>query len=208
MPDDRDERLWLARLRWRLRGAWQGPAFVVLTAAEAALLRWLPFSGDKGLDLIGGVLLAGFFNLAICAVVGPLGAWLLRRRRPTLPVEIARDKTATAFMAGLAVLLLAGGIGHRGSVADADADHERQLAAVRAWVAHHAGPEFQAGARSPSTYKLAEDSYRTCVVGDEPGRELCLYVRTDQAQPIVRRDPSQEPNSVLAGPDNPGRSGR
>lgn len=209
MPDERDERLWLARLRWRLRGASQAPAFLVLTAAEAALLRWLPFTGDDGLDLVGGVLLAGFFNLAICGAGAPLLAWLTRRRRTTtLPAEVARDRAATGLMLALALLVLAGGLAHRGHVSDSERDHQRQLAAVRAWVAHHAGPEFQAGARSPSTWKLARDRYRTCVTGDEPGRELCLYVRTDQAQPIVRKDPSQEPNSLLAGPDNPGRSGR
>ena len=91
-------------------------------------------------------------------------------------------------------------------MSDSDQDHVRQLAAVRAWVAHNAEPEFQAGASAPSTWKLAQDRYRTCVVGNVPGRELCLIVFTDKAQPIVRVDDSQEPNSYLAGPDNPGRA--
>lgn len=207
MPDERDQRLWLTRLRWRLRGAWQAPAFIVLTAVEAALLRWLPFSGDDGLDLVGGVLLAGFSNLAICGALAPLLAWATRRRRAaTVPAEVARDRAATVLMLGLALLVLAGGITHRGHVSDSDLAHDRQLRAVRAWVAHHAGPEYQAGARAPSTWKLARDRYRTCIVGREPGRELCLFVTTDQAQPIVRKDDSQEPNSYLAGPDNPGRA--
>ena len=207
MADERDERLWLARLRWRLRGAWQAPTFVVLTIVEAVLLARLPFSGDKGLDPIGAFLLAGFANLAICAIVGPLIGWAARRRKPVIPAEVARDRAATALMLGLGVLILAGGLANRGTVTESDADHERQLAAVRAYVAHNAPAEFQRGAASPSTWKLAEDRYRTCVRGDDPDRELCLFVTTDEPRPIVREDDSQEPNSVVAGPDNPGRSG-
>lgn len=36
----------LTRLRWRVRGAWQWPAFVLLTLADAALLHWLPLAGE------------------------------------------------------------------------------------------------------------------------------------------------------------------
>ena len=47
-----DERLWLRRLRWRLRGALQGPAFVLATVVEAVLLNRLPVAGDQGLDRV------------------------------------------------------------------------------------------------------------------------------------------------------------
>ena len=39
--------------------------------------------------------------------------------------------------------------------------------------------------------------YRTCVPGPG-GRRLCLMVNTDQSPPVVRRDPSAEPNESLA----------
>ena len=34
------------RLRWRLRGAWQWPAFIVLTLVDALLVARLPFQGE------------------------------------------------------------------------------------------------------------------------------------------------------------------
>ena len=40
------ERLWLPRLKWRIRGAWQWPAFALLTVLDAVLLTQLPFYGD------------------------------------------------------------------------------------------------------------------------------------------------------------------
>nr|MBA2349142.1 hypothetical protein [Solirubrobacterales bacterium] len=80
MAEDPDESLWRARLRWRLRGAWQGPTFVVLTLVEAVLLNRLPISGDDGLDVVGGFLLCGFLNLAIVGLLAPAFARLRRRR--------------------------------------------------------------------------------------------------------------------------------
>ncbi len=58
------------RLRWRLRGAWQWPAFVALTAVDAVLIARLPFQGE-GADVIGAALVATFFNLLAVALVAP-----------------------------------------------------------------------------------------------------------------------------------------
>jgi len=68
------------RLRWRLRGAWQWPVFVLLTAIDTILIALLPFPGE-GTDPLGALLLATFFNLLAVAVVAPLAGLLLRRRR-------------------------------------------------------------------------------------------------------------------------------
>ena len=80
----------LRRLRWRLRGAWQWPTFVVLTVVDAVLLVRLPFQGE-GADLFGALIVAGFFNVLAVALLAPLGGMLLRRRRRDLPFMIARD---------------------------------------------------------------------------------------------------------------------
>jgi hypothetical protein len=120
MEDDREERLWTSRLRWRLRGAWQAPTFVATTLLGALLLNRLPISGDEGLDPIGGFLLCGFFNLVVAGFLAPVGARLLQRRRPSpVPVGVVQDRVATSLMAALAVTLLAIGLGHRSAVADA-----------------------------------------------------------------------------------------
>ena len=92
------ERLWLARLRWRLRGATQAPLFVVLVLLEGVLLNRLPVTGEEGADLVGGILLAGFLNLAIVAIVAPVVVVVRRHRHrraarsAPVPVHVARDQ--------------------------------------------------------------------------------------------------------------------
>lgn len=205
--EDRDESIWRARLRWRLRGAWQAPAFAGFTLLEAVLLNRLPISGDEGIDPIGGFLLCGFFNLAIVAFLAPVAARLARRRRPSaLPLGVLQDRVATSLMGALAVGLLAIGIAHHADVEESRREYERQLVAVRAYVAHQAPPEFRAGIGAESVWKQKDDFYRTCVPGPDPRRNLCLYVETDGVT-TVTRDPDMQSNSRIAGPDNPGRRG-
>jgi hypothetical protein len=73
------------------------------------------------------------------------------------------------------------------------------------WVAHRAPQAYRENVDRASTWKQGPDLYRTCVPGPDPQRALCLLVFTDQSPPAVQRDPDQRPNSVVAGPDNPGR---
>ena len=107
---------WLARMRWRRRGAWLLPAFVVATVSDAvdrspaAALR-------RDADDPRAALLAGWFlNLLAVLLLGwPLGA-LLRRARPDLPRVVARDYAGTTAVTLVAVLLLVLGLLHRPSV--------------------------------------------------------------------------------------------
>src|SRR5690242_13063099 len=79
VPVDRLERRQaLRRMRWRMRGAWQWPAFFAFTLADAAVLALLPFYGGGPGGFVPSVLLAGFFNLAAVAVGAPLAGRLLR----------------------------------------------------------------------------------------------------------------------------------
>jgi hypothetical protein len=77
--------------------------------------------------------------------------------------------------------------------------------AVREWVATQAPPVYRANIDRADSWKQGSHLYRTCVPGPDPRRALCLIVFTDQRPPAVQRDPDQRPNSVVAGPDNPGR---
>jgi hypothetical protein len=206
MPDREVIAQWRSRLRWRLRGAWQWPAFVVLTVVDGVILSQLPFTGD-GTTLFEGVLLACFFNLVAVAAVAPAGGWLLRRRRPGLPRVVANDKVGTASLLALSALLVAGGLAHRPTVQAHDEEFRAQLAAARRWVAHRAPAEYRAGVGLEDTWQPGPRLYRTCFPGRDPRRHLCLLVRTDEPVPIVRRDPDQRPNAVVAGPGNPGRAG-
>lgn len=207
MAEDRDERIWRARLRWRLRGAWQAPAFVAFTLVEAVLLNRLPIAGDDGMDLVGGFLLCGFFNLAIVGFLAPLFSRLAQHRRPSsLPLPVLQDRVGTSLMGALAVALLAIGVAHRSAVADSRREFAQHLQVVRAYVAHQAPPEYRAGIGDEDVWKQKDGSYRTCVPGPDPRRSLCLYVDTEGI-PTVTRDPDQQSNARIAGADNPGRRG-
>jgi len=180
------------RLRWRLRGAWQWPAFVVLTLLDAALVSRLPFQGE-GTDAIGGVLVAGFFNLLAVALLAPLCGLLLRRRRRDLPFMIARDYAGTTLLVLVFLGILVGGLIHRQAVVAERADRRAVFGAVHDYVVQSA-PAFVAGLGSLDNLKLESDRYRACVPGPEQ-RPLCLFVNTDQSPAGVTRDPSREPNS-------------
>jgi hypothetical protein len=188
------ESVWWPRLRWRMRGAWQWPAFAVLTAVDALLLARLPFRGD-GADALGAVLLAGFFNLLVVAVAAPLVGALVRLRRRDLPGVVARDYAGTALLAAVTCALLLGGVLHRSALSEERSDRAALMVGVHDYVVSQA-PRFQAGLGRPDIVQLETDQYRVCVYGSER-LPLCLFVNTDQRPAGVRRDPSREPNTGL-----------
>jgi hypothetical protein len=190
------ERVWLSRLRWRWRGAWQWPAFVALTLGDAVLLHLLPIGGG-GTGLYAGLLLAMFFNLVAVAGAGPLIGWLLRRRSPALPKVIAADRGGTVALIGTTLILAGFGIAHRD---DLRAQHEEfvtQSYAARVYVAHQAAPEFRRNIRRADSIQLGEHLYRTCVPGDDGRRALCLIIDVSADPPDVRRDGSSAPNTTF-----------
>jgi hypothetical protein len=192
------EALWQTRLRWRLRGAMLWPAFVVAVVAEAVLLDRLPVSGDDGPGLFAAVLLAGFANLVIVAVVAPLAGRWLRRRRPEMPPVIATDRAGAVLVAAGGALVVVLGLLHHSSVQAARADLSAQAASARRFVISQAPHEFQANVDHLDTVKQGDDLYRTCVAGPDPRRAFCVFVTTDQSPPGVTRDPDQRPNAAVA----------
>ena len=190
----------LRRARWRLRGAWQAPAFVVFTIAGTLILELLPLAGDDGPGLIGAFLIAGFINLFGLAVLGPLiGLWL-NRRRGDRPLFAARDRGGVYALAGLCALLVAAGLAHRPALKQGQRALAAQITAARAYFAREAPAGYRAQLPELTTWKPGEDLYRTCLAGPDPRRHLCVYVMTDESPPRVTRDDSQEPNERLAGP--------
>src|SRR3954447_13192537 len=121
------------RVRWRLRGAWQWPAFAALTVFDALLAARLPFQGE-GADVIGALLFAGFVNLLAVAVLAPFAGMALRRRRRDLPAMIARDYAGTTLLCAIAALLVAGGLAHRSALLAERADERAVVAAVHDYV--------------------------------------------------------------------------
>jgi hypothetical protein len=191
----RVERLWWTRLRWRMRGAWQWPAFLALTLVDGVLLAALPFYGDGPGGIVPGILLAGFANLFCIAVVAPLvGRRLVRRRRPDLPKPIADDYAGTALLCGLCVALLAGGLAHRPAAAAERGDRRAAFLAVHAYVST-AARSYQPGLAATDLMRVEPDLYRGCVPGRDPGRWLCLFVRTERRPAGVTPDPDRSPNA-------------
>jgi hypothetical protein len=190
------ESVWWPRLRWRMRGAWQWPAFGVLTAVDALLLARLPFRGG-GADALGALLLAGFLNLLVVAVAAPLLGVLVRLRRRDLPGVVARDYAGTALLVLVTCVLLLGGVLHHSALSEARADRAALMVGVHNYVVTQA-PRFQGGLARPDVVELETDHYRVCVYGSER-LPLCLFVNTDQRPAGIRRDPSREPNTGLGG---------
>ena len=194
------ESLWRARLRWRLRGALLWPAFVLLTLLDALLLGRLPIAGDGGTDFVPALLVGFFFNLVAVTLITPPAAMLRRRRRPDLPKVVATDRAGTALVCGVTLALLAGGLGHRSAVREAEHDFAVQQFAARRFISRQAPPPFRDRAGESDSIKLEEDLYRTCAPGDDPRRHFCVLVRTDAMPPGIVVDESRETNAQLNEP--------
>jgi hypothetical protein len=189
------ERLWARRLRWRMRGAWQWPAFALLTLVNGILLTKLPFYSRGAGNLAGGILLAAFANILIVAVVAPLLGRRLRRRRPDLPRLVASDYAGAGALGALSLLFLLGGILHRPAVAADERKDASVGAAARAYVLSQA-PEYRAGIASMDAIQLEDDLYRACVPAHVPDRAVCVFVRTGQSPPGVTRDTDETTNQA------------
>jgi hypothetical protein len=191
------ESLWRSRLRWRWRGALQWPAFVALCVADALLLGVLPIAGDAGTDFVPAFLLAMFFNLIAVALVGPLAAIVLRRRRPDLPKVVAQDSTGTAALVLVSLGFLAGGLIHAPVRAEAERDFAAQYVAARDYAHTRAPEQFRDGIGQMTTLKLEDELYRTCVPGDDPKRWFCMYISTASSPPGITVDRNRESNASL-----------
>jgi hypothetical protein len=195
-----DESLWRARLRWRWRGALQWPAFALLCLLDALLLGVLPIAGDGGTDFVPAFLLAMFFNLLAVALVGPLAAIALRRRRPDLPKIVAQDYTGTAALLLVTLALLAGGLVHAPVRDEAERDLAAQARAAQQYAQARAPEPFRDHASAMTTLKLEDELYRTCVPGDDPKRWFCMYVSTESSPPGITVDRNRESNASLNRP--------
>jgi hypothetical protein len=209
-PVSPDERFWPARLRWRLRGAWLWPAFVLFTVADGVLLHLLPpvrlgFTRE-GMTLVFGVIVATFANLVLVGAVAP---WLARRlaARPVVAaggalrevpdqvrLEVVQDRVATALLAAGLVGVLAAGLGSREVVvADTNAT-EKNAQLVRHYVQHSGDPELIRNIETANTFKLGEGYFRTCIARDNRRTYFCLLVNTTKHPARMLRDPSTAPN--------------
>jgi hypothetical protein len=188
----------LIRLRWRLRGAWLWPSFVVLTVADALIVHDLPPSGD-GASLIGGWVLGAILTLlGIVILAGPLGR-LVRWLRPDMPKVVARNYAGALVTVAITLALLAAGLVHRRAM-DADRAALRDaVARAEAYIGAHAPAEFQGDLRTLVTYEVqVPEIYRVCA--NDPTHTSYYCVVVNRTQPFGRsvHYSGAEPNSLLA----------
>ena len=180
------------RLRWRLRGAWQWPAFALLTVVDAVLAARLPFQGE-GADAFGAVLFAGFVNLVVIALVAPLVGFCLRRRRRDLPSFIARDYAGTGLLVFITAALVTGGLLHHSAAAAKRDERRAVFKAVHDYVVA-TEPQFTPGLSTIDVRELEPNSYRACVYRAHERLPICFFVNTDQSPAGLKRDPARHGN--------------
>lgn len=199
---DRSEHLWARRLRWRIRGAWQWPAYAVLTLLDAVILHELP-PVTGGVDFIPGLIVSSFGNLFLMGVVAPwLGRRLAQREAGTdgngiplsVKIEVLKDRSAAVLLGVAWVGLVAAGLAARPLIVSETRETERNADLVREHVLAEAPHEIQRNLDTANTVKLEDGYFRTCVNYDERDRAYCLFVDVDSEPPRVVEDPSTLPN--------------
>lgn len=192
------EGAWLARMRWRRRGAWLLPAFAIATLFDAAIGHLLPLSGET--QTILAALLAGWFlNLFAVLLLGwPLGA-AIRRARPDMPRVVARDYAGTGAVIAVAVTLLVLGLVHRPSVMAHRHAMRDAIVRAQAFIGDRAPAEFRRNLAHVSTVAIEPGNiYRTCVPSERTPRTYCVIVKTHL--PLARsvRFDGYESNAVFS----------
>ena len=197
-----DERFWTSRLRWRLRGAMQWPAFVLFTLLDAVVIAELPPSVVKEPNLIVGLLAATFGNLVLIGAVAPFLARRMARDRPGETArELLQDRIATVALAAGLFACTASGLANRPVVVSETEDTEEVGRQLRAYVERSGSQELRRNLETANTIRLSDGYFRVCIARDDRRRNVCLFVDTGKDPTEVRRDPSAEPNAGFAAPD-------
>jgi hypothetical protein len=213
-------RLWARRLRWRMRGGMQWPAFALLTVGDGVLMHVVPPLASN-VELIPGIIVASFANLFLVGAVAP---WIARRMiaereagaatsqpvatngasaaGPTAaPYEVVLDRVATGLLLAGTLGLLAAGLASRPLIVSETEATELNARVVRDYVSAHATPEYQRNVDAANTIRLADGYFRTCIPADDRRRVWCVLVDTNLEPPDVREDRSVTPNDEYLGPD-------
>ena len=171
------EAAWIARARWRWRGAWLWPMFVATALLDGFIAQTRPFIGDHQ-SIAGGVLAGLILNLlAVLFVSRPLGA-LLRRRRPDLPVMVARNYAGTFAVLLVSAGLAGAGLARHPSIVERQRALADAIMRAEAYIGDHAPATFRANARATDTFTIeAGTIYRTCASSQDRRRSYCVIVK-------------------------------
>ena len=193
------------RLRWRMRGAWQWPAFVVADAwSTRSLIALLPFYGRRARTLLGALLLARLRQPARGRRRWRRSPGVLVRRRRRRPAAHGRARLRGhgAARAASPSALVAGGLMHRPALrrrARATGAAVRRRARLRA----RAGAALRGAGWPPRTPCGSSRPLPRLRARARPRRWLCLFVNTDQSPPGVGRSRPEPTARTGAGPATP-----
>ncbi len=189
-------------MRWRLRGAWQWPAYALLTVLDAVILHELP-PVREGVDFVPALIVSSFGNLFLMGAVAPwLGRRLAERERAAggngiplaVRVEVLKDRTAAVLLTIATVGLLVAGLGNQPAVVAETEDVEDAIALLERYVPGNAPHEIQRNLEIVNTERLEEGYFRMCINYDERDRAWCVFVNVKAEPPTIVRDPSEIPN--------------
>lgn len=189
---------WLHRARWRWRGALLWPTFVVAVFADGLIARWRPFIGNSQ-SVGGGVLAGSILNLLGVVLLSAAAAALLRRLRPDLPVQIARNYGGTAVVVGISLVLFAIGEARHQGIVSRQRVLNDAIVRAEAYIGDRAPAEFRVNADRTDTFTIQPGSrYRVCVPSRDRPRYYCVIV--DPQLPLARSVSyaGSEPNWTLA----------
>lgn len=188
----------LVRLRWRLRGAWLWPSFVLLSFADAAILHDLPPS-HGGDSLLAGWLLGVVLSLlAIVLLSAALGA-LVRRLRPDMPKLVARNYAGALLALAVTLALLAAGLVNQHAIAADNAAQQDAVVRAENYIGTHAPAEFQRDLHRLDVMPLQTPQiYRICASDSTRAEHWCVVV--DRSKPFGRsvRYAGSESNALLS----------
>jgi len=192
------ESAWLHRARWRWRGALLWPTFVVTVFADGVIAVFRPFIGDR--QSFGGGVLAGMILnlLGVLLLSRPVGA-VVRRARPDMPSQVARNYGGTLVVVVITAGLLAIGEVNHAGVASDQRLLDDAVARAEAFIGDRAPAEFRVNAAHSDTFVIQDDVlYRTCVPSRYRPRYYCVIVKPHLplAQSVVPA--GSEPNALFA----------
>ncbi|MGB0097343.1 MAG: hypothetical protein WBP81_32990 [Solirubrobacteraceae bacterium] len=189
---------WLARMRWRRRGAWLWPVFVAVTVLDAVIGHLLPPAGETQ-TVFAAAMLGLIANLvAVLLLSRPLGA-VLRRVRPDLPAVVARNYAGTGAVVFVAIVLLTVGLAHRSSIVSERRAMQDAIVRAQAYIGDRAPAQFRRDIQLTSTYAIEPGAiYRVCVPSVNRKRTYCVVVKTHLPFERSVTFAGYEPNSMFS----------
>jgi hypothetical protein len=171
------EAAWIARARWRWRGALLWPAFVATVFLDGIIATLRPFVGDRQ-SIAGGILAGLILNLLAVLFFSRAFGMLLRRRRRDLPSVVARNYGGTIAVVLVSVALLAAGVARHGGIVARRQALADAIVRAEAFIGARAPATFRADATHTDTFTIQAGSvYRTCAPSEDGRRSYCVIVK-------------------------------